>query len=87
MKKASTRMVDQEIPELKRAQLGKGVRGKYLKNFTQGSNVVVLQPDIQKAFPTSESVNKALATMLAFAKEAQGLTGRSNRALRKRIAG
>lgn len=43
----------------------------------QGSNVVVLQPEIQKAFPTSEAVNKALATMLAFAKETQGLTGRS----------
>lgn len=28
-------MADQEIPELKREQLGKGVRGKYLKNFTQ----------------------------------------------------
>jgi hypothetical protein len=68
-KKASTKMADQEIPELKREQLGKGVRGKYLKNFTQGSNVVVLQPEILKAFPISEAVNKALASMLAFAKE------------------
>ena len=86
MKKASTKMVDQDIPELKRDQLGKGVRGKYLKQFTQGSNVVVLQPEIQKAFPTSEAVNKALAKMLAFAKETQGLTGRSSRAPRKRAA-
>ena len=59
MKKAFTKMVDQDIPELKRDQLGKGVRGKYLKHFTQGSNVVVLQPEILKAFPTSEAVNKA----------------------------
>ncbi|MDB5868856.1 MAG: hypothetical protein JWP96_1188 [Polaromonas sp.] len=44
MKKASTKMVDQDIPELKREQLGTGVRGKYLKHFVQGSNVVVLQP-------------------------------------------
>jgi len=86
MKKASTKMTDQEIPELKREQLGKGVRGKYLKNFVQGSNVVVLQPEIQKAFPTSESVNRALASMLAFAKETQGLTGRSSRPPRKRVA-
>ena len=86
MKKASTKMADQDIPELKRDQLGKGVRGKYLKHFIQGSNVVVLQPEISKAFPTSEAVNKALASMLAFAQETQGLTRRSSRATRKRVA-
>jgi len=81
MKKA-----DQDIPELKREQLGAGVRGKYYKQFTQGSNVVVLQPEIQKAFPTSDAVNKALASMLAFAKETQGLTSKPKRAARKRAA-
>lgn len=77
---------DLDIPELNQDQLGKGVRGKYLKHFTQGSNVVVLQPEIQKAFPTSEAVNKALASTLAFAQETQGLTGRSSRTPRKRAA-
>jgi hypothetical protein len=86
MKKTSTKMVDQDIPELKRDQLGKGVRGKYLKHFIQGSNVVVLQPEILKAFPTSEAVNKALASMLAFAQETQGLAGRTNRTTRRRVA-
>jgi len=86
MKKASTKMADQDIPELKRDALGKGVRGKYLKHFAHGSNVVVLQPEIQKAFPTSEAVNRALASMLAFAQETQGLTGRSGRTTRKRVA-
>jgi hypothetical protein len=85
MKKASTKMADQDIPELTRDQLGKGVRGKYLKHFSQGSNVVVLQPEIQKAFPTSEAVNKALASMLAFAKETQGLTSHPSRKPRKDI--
>ena len=75
---------DQDIPELKREQLGVGIRGKYFKHFTQGSNVVVLQPEIYKAFPTSEAVNKALASMLAFANKTQGLTGRSKRTSRKR---
>lgn len=86
MKKSSTKMVDQDIPELKRDQLGTGVRGKYLKHFLQGSNVVVLLPEIQKAFPTSEAVNKALASMLASAQETQGLTGRSSRTPQKRVA-
>ena len=84
MKKASTTKADQDIPELKRDQLGVGVRGKYFKKMMQGSNVVVLQPEIQKAFPSSEAVNKALASMLAFSKETQGLTGRSKRTSRKR---
>ena len=86
MKKASTRKDDQQIPELKREQLGAGVRGKYLKRFTQGSNVVVLEPDIQKAFPTSEAVNEALASMLDFARRTRGLTGGSKRTPRKRAA-
>jgi hypothetical protein len=77
---------DRDIPELKREQLGEGVRGKYLKRFVQGSNVVVLQPEIQKAFPTSEAVNKALASMLAFAQETQGLTAHPTRVPRKRAA-
>lgn len=83
MKKASISTVDQDIPELKREQLGAGVRGKYLKHFSQDSNVVVLLPEIQKAFPTSEAVNKALASMLAFAQQTQALTGHAVRTPRK----
>jgi len=85
MKKASTKTTDFDIPVLQREQLGHGVRGKYHKRFLQDSNVVVLQPDIQKAFPTSEAVNKALAHMLAFAKEAQGLTNKAKATTRKRM--
>ena len=79
-------MADQDIPELKRDVLGKGVRGKYLKQFMQASNVVVLQPEIQKAFPTSEAVNKALASMLAFAQETQGLTNKVKSRKRSAVA-
>jgi hypothetical protein len=87
MKKVSTEKSDQDIPELKREQLGVGVRGKYFEQYKQGSNVVVLQPEIQKAFPTSEAVNNTLAKMLAWAEEMQGLTGRHPRPPRKRAAG
>ena len=77
MKKASTNKTDQEIPVLRREQLGVGVRGKYFKQFTQGSNTAVLRPELHKAFPTSESVNLALASWLAFAEETRVLTDRS----------
>jgi hypothetical protein len=37
-----------------------GTRGKYAERFARGSNVVVLDPDVAAAFPTSEAVNAAL---------------------------
>ena len=40
-----------------------GVRGKYASRFAQGSNVVVLDPDVAKVFPDSESVNQALRAL------------------------
>ena len=87
MKKQSTKADDQNIPELKREELGRGVRGKYYKKFTQGSNVVVLRPELQKAFPTSDAVNNALASYLAFALEAKGLTIHSGgRSAKRRVA-
>lgn len=87
MKKPSTKTDDQDIPELRRDQLGRGVRGKYLAKFTRGSNVVVLRADLQKAFPTSEAVNNALSSYLAFAREARDLTKpTSTKTSKRRIA-
>ena len=40
-----------------------GVRGKYAKRYHQGSNVVVLEPDVAERFPNSEAVNQALRSL------------------------
>jgi hypothetical protein len=37
-----------------------GVRGKYAKRYREGTNVVVIDPDLHKLFPDSEAVNRAL---------------------------
>jgi hypothetical protein len=37
-----------------------GVRGKYVERYRAGTNVVLLDPDVAQAFPTSDSVNEAL---------------------------
>jgi hypothetical protein len=37
-----------------------GVRGKYVERYRQGTNVILLDPDVAEKFPTSESVNDAL---------------------------
>ena len=42
----------------------KGQRGKYAKRFKEGTNLVLLEPEIAKAFPTSEAVNRALRQLL-----------------------
>ncbi len=42
----------------------KGVRGKYAKQYAEGTNIILLEPDVAKAFPDSESVNKALRSLI-----------------------
>lgn len=42
-----------------------GVRGKYYDRYQQGTNVVLLEPDLAKAFRDSETVNEALRQYLA----------------------
>jgi uncharacterized DUF497 family protein len=69
MKKAKTSERDTLRPEYRRKDLGKGVRGKYLKQFTRGTNDL-LSPDLAKAFPTTESVNSALRAFLQVAQRA-----------------
>ena len=44
-----------------------GIRGKYVDRYKLGTNVVLLEPEISKAFPDSKSVNEALRTLLAIA--------------------
>ena len=57
----------------------KPVRGKYYKRLLkEGSNVVVLDRDVAKAFPDSASVNKALRSVLK-SKRPRRLTTRSTR--------
>lgn len=46
-----------------------GVRGKYIQRFAEGSNVVVLSPDIAEIFPDSESVNEALRMLIKIARK------------------
>lgn len=63
-KKAKTGGADSLRPEYRRADLGHGVRGKYLQQHTQGTNLVLLQPEVAKAFPTAAAVNKALRSLM-----------------------
>ncbi len=41
-----------------------GVRGKYAARYAEGTNVVVLAPDVAEVFPDSIAVNEALRTLV-----------------------
>jgi hypothetical protein len=56
----------------------KAIRGKYYKRLLQeGANVVVLEPDVAKAFGDSAAVNEALRSLLDLSRSTQRLTKRS----------
>ena len=59
-----------ETPEmLDEYDFSQGVRGKYAGQCAEGTNVVVLSPDVAAAFPDSESVNNALRVLIAVARQ------------------
>ncbi len=47
-------------PEYSADLIKSGVRGKYVKRYREGTNIVVISPELHKLFPNSDSVNKAL---------------------------
>jgi hypothetical protein len=68
MKKASPVSMDEMRPEYRREDLGKGVRGKYFEEYSKGTNLVLLSPDVAASFPTAEAVNEALRSLVRIAQ-------------------
>lgn len=62
-------------PEYDFAKLGKAARGKYAETYKQGSNLVLLDDDVAKAFPSERAVNDALRLLVKLAKEQLGSKG------------
>ena len=68
MKKARStkkRVGDELRPHYDFNELGAGVRGKYYERYKAGTNIVLLAPDVRKAFPTDEAVDKALRFVMS----------------------
>ena len=62
-------------------------RGKYYRHLMkEGSNIVVLEPDVAKAFKNSEAVNDALRSLLEISEVTRRLTTRLGTRQRKRRA-
>jgi len=80
----------QDIDELRPEydfDYSKAVRGKYYHRLIEeGSNVIILDPDIAKAFHDSASVNRALRSLLELTRSTKRLTRRSSESATKRAS-
>ncbi len=56
---------DEILPEY---DFRRGERGKYAARYAEGTNVVVLDPDVAAVFPTAEAVNAALRALAEVAR-------------------
>lgn len=59
--------------------LGPGVRGKYFRRASAGTNLVLIEPDLAKAFPTGKAVNNALRMLVDVAAVAPAKKRRTHR--------
>ena len=60
MKKKTDEDLDELRPEYDLRKLKFIGRGIYAERYRSGTNLVLLEPDVRKAFPDDESVNEAL---------------------------
>lgn len=69
MKKKYTSEMDDELRREYdlRKLLKHGVRGKYVERYRAGTNLVLLAPDVAKAFPNEAAVNEALRALAKIA--------------------
>ena len=68
MRKEAEGGLDDELrAEYDFSQLKGGVKGKFVERYRVGTNLVLLAPDVAKAFPDDESVNEALRLLLKIA--------------------
>ena len=62
-------MNDELRPEYNLSQLKGGVRGKYSSKYKDGTNLIMLAPDVAEIFKDNESVNEALRLLIKIAGE------------------
>jgi len=64
------------------ASMKGGVRGKYVRRFRAGTNIVLLEPEVAEAFPTEDAVNEALRGVLKTAQAVRRTGGLANKTLK-----
>lgn len=68
-KKSREEDADELRPEYDLAGLlSEGVLGKYARDYREGTNLALLEPEIAQAFPNDDAVNEALRLVLRLTK-------------------
>jgi len=75
-RKVKTEEEDDLRPEYDLSKLKGGVRGKYAERYKEGTNLVLLDPDVAEVFPDDESVNRALRLLMEISEKQMGQTRR-----------
>ena len=86
MKKAERKLADELRPEYKRSDFGTLERGKYAHRAVEASNIVVLEPQVARAFPNDRAANAALRGVLRARKRSARQATRTIRSRRERRA-
>lgn len=86
MKKASAKKRNSDLqPEYDLSQLKGGVRGKYFRKATAGTNLVLIEPELASLFPDTESVNRALRLLADTASSATEKSRKRSKAPNNRL--
>lgn len=63
MKENNMKKMRKDPDMLEEYDFSKGIMGKYSEKYEEGTNVVVIEPDVAKYFPDHDSVNDALRSI------------------------
>jgi hypothetical protein len=58
---------------LEEYDFSQGVQGKYAKRYAEGTNVVIIEPDVAQVFPDHDSVNQALRSLVEIIRRQKNL--------------
>ena len=67
-KRKESELEDEMRPEYDFSKMKLVGRGLYAKRYRSGTNLVLLEPEVRRAFPDDESVNEALRLLIRLAK-------------------
>jgi len=65
------KVINNDPDMLEKYDFSKGIRGKYAKKYAEGTNVVLIDPDVAEFFPDHDSINEALRSLIQIIKKSQ----------------
>ncbi|MFZ2807525.1 MAG: hypothetical protein WA081_07710 [Desulfosalsimonadaceae bacterium] len=68
------KLMNNDPDMLEAYDFSKGVRGKYAKRYAEGTNVVLIDPDVAEFFPDHDTVNDALRSLIGIIKKRNRFT-------------